>query len=247
MKIIYVDCFSGISGDMFLGAMVDMGVSIGMLSSAMARLNLDIKVTAEKVNKQGIVGTKVNVQVPDTKEHRNLPDIMNIINKSQMLDEVRTTAGNMFKRLAEAESKVHGVPVENVHFHEIGALDTIADIVGAAFCYKVLKAEGLYSSAVNVGSGTVKTAHGILPVPAPATLELLKGVPIYSTGVNAELVTPTGAAILTELSLGYGPMPNMSVEKTGYGAGSKDLETPNLLRAVIGEQHLRVHSVRRGH
>jgi uncharacterized protein (TIGR00299 family) protein len=247
MKLIYLDCYSGISGDMFLGAMVDMGVSVGMLSSALARLNLDIKINAKKVNKRGIMGTKVDVIVPDTKETRNLADILQIINKSQMLDDVRATATNIFKRLASAESAVHGVPIEKVHFHEIGALDTIADVVGAAFCYKSSGAEGLYASAVNVGSGSIKTAHGVLPVPAPATLELLKGVPIYSSGVNAELVTPTGAAILVELSSGYGPMPSMRMEKTGYGAGTLDLEPANMLRAVLGEKQQRVLTVRRGH
>jgi uncharacterized protein (DUF111 family) len=132
---------------------------------------------------------------------------------------------------------VHGVPVEKVHFHEVGALDTIADVAGAAICYNASGAEALYSSPVNVGGGLVKTSHGVLPVPAPATLELLKGVPVYSTGIEAELVTPTGAAILSELCSGYGPMPHMRVEKAGYGAGSKDLETSNMLRVMLGEKY----------
>ncbi len=154
-------------------------------------------------------------------------------------------AGDIFYRLSRAESKVHGVPVEEVHFHEVGALDTIAAIVGAVICYKASGAEALYSSPVNVGGGLIITTHGILPVPAPATLELLKGVPVYATGTEAELVTPTGAAILSELCSGYGPMPRMRVEKTGYGAGAKDLGTPNLLRAVLGETYEGAHAHKR--
>jgi uncharacterized protein (TIGR00299 family) protein len=176
------------------------------------------------------------VIVPDTGEERHLADILKILESSELPSDVRTTATRIFKRLAEAEAKVHGIPVERVHFHEVGALDTIADVVGAIVCFKSSGAEALYSSDVNVGSGFVKTAHGILPVPAPATLELLSGTPVYSSGIKSELVTPTGAAVLTELCSGFGPMPHMLVEKTGYGAGTKDLEMPNLLRVILGEK-----------
>jgi uncharacterized protein (TIGR00299 family) protein len=242
MKVIYLDCFSGISGDMFLGAMVDMGAAdLDMLSSGLSGLGLDIVVRAKKVSRHGIAGTKVDVMVPDVAEERHLAEIMKIIGDSSLPEDIKTMSGSIFMRLARAESMVHGVPVEEVHFHEVGALDTIADVVGAAICYRASGAEALYSSPVNVGGGLVKTSHGVLPVPAPATLELLKGVPVYATGVEAELVTPTGAAILSELCSGYGPMPHMRVEKTGYGVGSKDPGTPNLLRAVLGEKLDKAH------
>lgn len=236
MKIIYLECFSGISGDMFLGAMADMCVNFSTLSSGLAMLNIDgLTLKSRKTRKCGIACTKVDVVAPDTTEERHLSDILEILDASDLTPDVKKIARAIFRRLATAESKVHGMPVEEVHFHEVGALDTIADVVGAAICYKDSGAHALYASPVNVGSGFVKTAHGMLPVPAPATLELLKGVPIYSSGTHAELVTPTGAAILAELSAGFGPMPHMQVEYTGYGAGTKDLEMPNLLRATYGE------------
>lgn len=236
MKIIYLDCFSGISGDMFLGAMADMCVNFSTLSSGLAMLDIEgLSLKSRKTHKRGIACTKVDVIAPDTKEERHLSDIVEILDKSDLSPDVKKTARAIFRRLAAAESKVHGIQVDEVHFHEVGALDTIADVVGAAICYKDSGAQALYASPVNVGSGFVKSAHGMLPVPAPATLELLKGIPIYSTGVHAELVTPTGAAILAELGSSFGPMPHMKVEYTGYGAGTKDLETPNLLRASLGE------------
>lgn len=246
MKVIYLDCFSGISGDMFLGAMVDLGaVGLDALTSGLSGLGLDIAVQAKRVSMHGIAGTKVDVIVPDTAEERHLAEIMEIIDNSSLPEDIKSLSGNIFRRLAGAESRVHGVPVEKVHFHEVGALDTIADVVGAAICYRASGAGALYSSPVNVGGGLVKTSHGVLPVPAPATLELLKGVPVYTTGTEAELVTPTGAAILSELCSGYGPMPRMRVENTGYGAGAKDLGTPNLLRAVLGEKYDGAHARKR--
>ncbi len=241
MKILYLDCFSGISGDMFLGAMVDMGVPVETLALGLYGLGLDIRLNVNKVRKHGIAGTKVDVIVPDTAHERHLSDILEVVDGSALENDIKATAGSIFKRLGEAESKVHGIDIQQVHFHEVGALDTIADVVGAAICYKASGAEALYSSPVNVGSGFVRTSHGMLPVPAPATLELLKGASIYSTGIQAELVTPTGAAILAELCAGYGPMPHIRAEKTGYGAGAKDLEAPNLLRAVLGEKVQKAH------
>lgn len=246
MKIIYLDCFSGMSGDMFLGAMVDMGVvDLNTLSSGLSGLGVGISILAKRVSRHGIAGTKADVIAPDTAEERHLADIIEIIGNSGLPEDIRSLSGNIFRRLADAESKIHGVPVEDVHFHEVGALDTIADVVGAAICYRASGAEALYSSPVNVGGGLVETSHGILPVPAPATLELLRGVPVYATDIEAELVTPTGAAILSELCSRYGPMPHMRVEKAGYGAGSKDLMTPNLLRAVLGEKLDRAHPHKR--
>lgn len=237
MKALYLDCFSGISGDMFLGAMVDMGVPIEALSQGLDKLSIPgLEVAAAKVIRNGLAATKVDVIAPDTAEERHLSDIIAIIEGSGLPADVRKLARAVFRRLATAESKVHGIPLEEVHFHEVGALDTIADVVGAAICLKEAGIEEAYSSQVNVGSGFVKTSHGLLPVPAPATLEILSGIPIYSTGTQAELVTPTGAAILAEISKGFGPLPEMRVEKTGYGAGTKELDTPNLLRVIAGER-----------
>jgi uncharacterized protein (TIGR00299 family) protein len=221
--------------------MVDMGIPVETLASGLYGLGLDIRLDVNKVRKHGIAGTKLDVIIPDTANERHLTEILDIINGSALESDIKETAGRIFRRLGEAEARVHGIGIEKVHFHEIGALDTIADVVGAAICYKLSGAEALYSSPVNVGSGFVKTSHGMLPVPAPATLELLKGASIYSTGIQAELVTPTGAAILAELCKGYGPMPHLQAEKTGYGAGTKDLEAPNMLRAILGEKVQKAH------
>lgn len=236
MKIIYLDGFSGISGDMFLGALVDLGVSVDALASGLGGLGLDIRLKANRVRRHGIAGTKVDVVIPDTARERHLSDILEIIGRSALDDDIKALSSGIFKRLGEAESKVHGIPIDEVHFHEVGALDTIGDVVGAAIGYRASGARALFSSPLNVGGGLVKTSHGVLPVPAPATLELLRGATVYSTGIQAELVTPTGAAILAELCGGYGPMPAMRAEKTGYGAGTKDLDAPNMLRAVLGEK-----------
>jgi uncharacterized protein (TIGR00299 family) protein len=194
-------------------------------------------IESKKVKRAGISGTKVDVIAQDTAEERHLSDILEIIDNSAISPDVKKMARAIFRRLANAESKVHGVPVEEVHFHEIGAIDTIADVVGASICVKLMGIEEVFSSPVNVGSGMIKTSHGLLPVPAPATIELLKGIPIYSSGPSIELTTPTGAAIVAELSSGFSTMPPMKVERIGYGAGKKDLEMPNLLRVMIGEKN----------
>lgn len=250
MKALYIDCFSGISGDMFLGAMVDMGVSVDALSTGLQALGIQgLAVTANRVTKNGISATKVDVIAPDTEEERHLSEIVSIIDASSLSPDVRKLSRAVFRRLAAAEAKVHGIPVEQVHFHEVGALDTIADVVGAAICIKEAGIDEIMASPVNVGGGFVHTSHGMLPVPAPATLELLKNIPVYSTGAQGELVTPTGAAILAEISKGFGPMPPMHVEKTGYGAGMKDFDAPNVLRVIAGERyaHGSGHSARHRH
>jgi pyridinium-3,5-bisthiocarboxylic acid mononucleotide nickel chelatase len=236
MKILYLNCFSGISGDMFLGAMLDLGVSRAALSAGLDTLGIEgLTIEAIPVDRKGIKATKADVIAPDTAEERHLAEILPVIRNSGLPADVTGLAEAVFRRLAVAEAKVHGTSVEHVHFHEVGALDTIADVVGAAICLKELEVDRVYASPVNVGGGQVRTSHGLLPVPAPATAELLRGVPSYGTNVKAELTTPTGAAILTEICKGYGPMPAMSAKKTGYGAGSKDMETPNVLMAVLGE------------
>lgn len=237
MKALYLDCFSGISGDMFLGAMIDAGcITREKLSDSLAALGVEgMEITAARVARSGITGTKVDVIAPDKVEERHFSDILGIIENSGLSPDIKKRSRAIFRRLAEAESKVHGVGIEDVHFHEVGAVDTIADVVGAAICLKESGIETVISSPVNVGSGTVRTAHGILPVPAPATLEILKGAPIYSSGTGMELVTPTGAAILMEICKDFGPMPGIKIESAGYGAGSRELDMPNMLRAIVGE------------
>ena len=234
--IAYLDCFSGISGDMLLGAMVDAGLSLDDLRGDLARLPLSgYEVRAERVTKQGLAGTKVTVEVEHAHAHRGLADILDLLAAADLPAEVQAGATRIFTRLAEAEAKVHGTSVEQVYFHEVGAVDAIVDVVGACCGLHRLGIEEVYASALPLGGGWVDTAHGRLPVPAPATVELLKGAPTYGGPVEKELVTPTGAAILTTLCLGFGPMPPMTVKATGCGAGSLDLPHPNLLRLMIGE------------
>jgi uncharacterized protein (TIGR00299 family) protein len=236
MRILYLNLFSGISGDMFLGAMLDLGVDRGRLAAGLASLGIaGLEVRAAAVDKRGIRATHVDVIAPDAEEERHLAEILPVIRGSGLPTDVVFLAETIFRRLGAAEAKVHGTSIEEVHFHEVGALDTIADVVGAVICLKALEIDYVYASPVNVGGGKVRTSHGLLSVPAPATAELLRDVPHYGTDVRAELTTPTGAAILTEICKNFGPMPDMRTLRTGYGAGSKDLETPNVLMAVLGE------------
>lgn len=238
MKIAYFDCFSGASGDMILGALVDSGLPLEELRAALASLKLSgIGVKASPVKKGALVGTKVDVLVPPGwPHHRHLSDIVEIIEKSGLDQDIKEDAKGIFRRLATAEAKVHGTDIEEVHFHEVGAFDAIADIVGSAFGISRLGVEKLYASPLNLGLGVVNTSHGQLPIPAPGTAELLKGIPVYSTGIEGELTTPTGAAILSTLVVGFGPLPQMAIERIGYGAGTKEFaEQPNLLRLLVGE------------
>jgi uncharacterized protein (TIGR00299 family) protein len=236
MKIAYFDCFSGISGNMILGALVDAGLGIEQLKAELARLSISgYTLTAEVVRRRGLRGTHIEVQVPEEGVERHLHDIQEIIESSDLPDNIGRRSLAIFRRLAEAEAKVHGTQVEHIHFHEVGAMDAIVDVVGAVVGLWLMRVEGVYASPVHVGCGTVKCAHGVLPVPVPATQELLRGVPIYGRDVEAELVTPTGAAILTTLAEKFGVAPPMKVEQIGYGAGTRDLPHPNLLRVSIGE------------
>ncbi len=238
MTTAYFDCTSGISGDMFLGALVDAGLDIGLLQEAIESLGLaSLKIETRKVTRLGIAATKVDVIAPREHAHRHLRDIEKIIDESGLPEPVKDTAKRIFERLAAAEAKVHGEPVEKVHFHEVGALDSIADIVGAAAGLHLLGISKCRFSAIPTGSGTVKCAHGILPVPAPATAEILKGVPLAPSDEPAELTTPTGAAIARELAVGYGTMPAMRLESVGSGAGTREgTHTPNILRVFVGEE-----------
>jgi uncharacterized protein (TIGR00299 family) protein len=237
MKYAYFDCFSGISGDMTLGALLDAGVPVEQLRSELLGLNLPgWDLTTEKVWKHGMAATFAKVHAQDTQTHRSLSTILGIIEKSSLAHTVKARAAAIFKKLGEAEAAVHDVPLEKIHFHEVGAVDAIVDIVGACIGFAALGIESFTCSALNVGGGTAKMAHGVLPVPAPATARLLLGKPTYSNGVQKELVTPTGAAIVATLCSSFGPQPPLTVTAIGYGAGTADLECqPNVLRLMVGE------------
>ncbi|MDR3569969.1 MAG: nickel pincer cofactor biosynthesis protein LarC [Syntrophobacteraceae bacterium] len=239
MKIAYFDCFSGASGDMILGSLLDAGLSVDRLMEELLKLRLShFEVRVEKVSKKGIGGSQAIVDIDDhhhNRHHRHLEDIEEIIGTSSLDESVKQKSLEIFRRLAEAEAKVHRTSVDHIHFHEVGAMDAIIDVVGGVAGLAAMGIERVYCSPLHVGSGTVECAHGILPVPAPATAELIKGKPFYSTGVLGELLTPTGAAILTTLSSGFGPFPAMTMEQIGYGAGTSEPDIPNLLRVFIGE------------
>src|SRR5215469_4628471 len=291
MRIAYLECFSGISGDMFLGALVDAGVSPHLLQDTVAALGVGATLEISRVVRSGISATKVDVWVDGEKDmpreeywarqqaahshaphdhhehghepdhrhhhspgessqagasappkhehahsHRGLNEIRKIISSAKLSDSAKKTAISIFEALGSAEAKIHDVPVESIHFHEVGSVDAIVDIVGAAVGIEVLEVDEIVCSSLNLGGGTVKCAHGTFPVPAPATVELLKGAPVYSSDVQKELVTPTGAAIVKILATRFGPFPKMKIEKTGYGAGTRDLPGyPNVVRLTVGE------------
>lgn len=238
MRLAYFDCFSGISGDMTLGALVDAGCAVDHLRAELTGLAVPgWELTAEKVWKNGMAATWVRVKAEDQTKHRSLSAILEILEKSKLAPRVRERAGAIFRKLGEAEAAVHDVPIEKIHFHEVGAVDAIVDIVGACIGFEALGIEKFACSALNVGGGTAKMAHGVLPVPAPATARLLAGKPTYSNGVQKELVTPTGAAIVATLCGAFGPQPAMTVNAIGYGAGTADLEgQPNVMRIMVGEE-----------
>jgi pyridinium-3,5-bisthiocarboxylic acid mononucleotide nickel chelatase len=268
MRIAYLDCFSGISGDMFLGALIDAGVSPMLLEETVAALDIGARLEISKVARGGISATKVDVYANGEKdlprevfweqlghdhphehshgheyshEHRHdhgrtLTEIRRIIEKAAISSTAKATAIKIFETLGQAEAEIHNVSIDQVHFHEVGAVDAMVDIVCAAVGAESLVVEEWVCSPLNVGGGTVKCAHGTLPVPAPATLKLLRDAPVYSSGPQVELVTPTGAAIVKTLSTRFAPFPAMKIEKAGYGAGTRDFpEHPNLLRLTIGE------------
>jgi len=240
MKVLYFDCFSGISGDMVLGAFIDLGIDPVFLENELNKLNIDgFKIEAEATMKKGISGTRCHVILnEDGHHHRHFEDIKHIISNSSLSDEVKKTALAIFMRVAVAEAKVHNVPVERVHFHEVGALDSIIDIVGASICFHALKPDIIYGSKINVGSGWVRCAHGLLPVPAPATAEILcnSNFEIYSKCIDGESATPTGVAILAELGTYTPTTPSFILEKTGYGFGGKDFGILNALRIIQGRK-----------
>lgn len=236
MRIAYFDCFSGASGDMILGALLDAGLDLGELESELGKLRISgYRIKAERTMRKGISGTRFIVDVTERDMERGLRDIVEIIDQSDLDDDTKVVSRRIFEELATIEAKIHGKGVEEIRFHEVGGLDSIIDVIGSLIALKKLGVEAVYSSRIPVGTGFVECRHGVLPIPAPATLELLRGIPVYSKGIRAELTTPTGAAILKTVSKGFGDMPEMRVEKIGYGAGSRELEIPNLLRVYIGE------------
>jgi len=240
LKILYFDCFAGISGDMTVGALIDLGVPLPFLKEELARLPISLSgydLSAEETCRHGIRATKFSVRVTADQPHRHYSDISGIIEQSSLAAEVKAKTGRIFRRLAEVEAKVHGIELSRVHFHEVGALDSIIDIVGTALCLNFLGIEEVYASSLPLGSGYVETAHGRLPVPAPATAELLKGIPVHGELGTGERVTPTGAAILAALCSGFGAPPPFTVTEVGSGAGDRDFpDTPNILRVILGEK-----------
>lgn len=268
MKVLYFDCFSGISGDMTIAALLDSGASLDVLETELKKLNIasEYQLKCEKVIRNGITSSKFDVILLNehknnsnhvhththTEEHthdhshthththdqqRTYKEIVRMINDAELTDRAKEYALAIFKKIGEAEGSIHGVPLAEVHFHEVGAVDSIIDIVGTAILIDQLRIERIIASSVPVGSGHIHIDHGIYPVPAPATLEMLKGVPIAASNVQAELTTPTGAAIISVLSSEFGTFPEMQIKEIGYGAGTKTFaDHPNILRIVIGDK-----------
>jgi uncharacterized protein (TIGR00299 family) protein len=250
VKILYFDCFAGAAGDMILGALLDAGLPFDELKRALGSLAVEgWDVSVDRVIKTGVTATKFRVhehvhsgagsREPGAREHHkhhHLKHIFEAIERSALSDSGKQRAIAMFRRLGEAEAAIHGTTLEKVHLHEVGALDSIIDIVGAVFALEWFNADRIVVSPINVGGGMVTSAHGVFPVPAPATLALLKNAPVYSSGIQSELLTPTGALILTEYAHEFGPLPSMTIDRVGYGAGDRELkETPNVVRVLVGE------------
>jgi len=238
MRQAYLDCSSGISGDMFLAVLIDAGVPVDRLFTELKKLPLGFyEFKRTRAVRGGLVGTRVEIRAPGEQPHRTLPDIQNLLEMASLPAQAASQALKVFSRLAEVEGRLHNLPPGEVHFHEVGAVDAVVDIVGACVGLELLEISDLVCSPLNVGGGRVEAAHGTLPVPAPATAELLKDLPIYSSGVEGELVTPTGAALVSTLASGFGPLPPMKVNRIGYGAGERDFPgLSNLARLFVGER-----------
>jgi uncharacterized protein (TIGR00299 family) protein len=236
MKTAYLDCASGISGDMTLAALVDVGVDLATIQAGIDSLGLkECRLKASEVTKNGFRATQITVEHPPEHAHRHLCDIEAMIDGSQLTDQQQDCARRIFLRLAEAEAKVHGTTTDKVHFHEVGAVDSIADIVGVAIGWDLLQVDNICASPIPTGTGSIEIAHGRCSIPAPATAELLIGIPLADSAVEAELTTPTGAAIAATLVDQFGPLPAMTIQQIGYGAGQRDLAgQPNLLRLLVG-------------
>jgi len=237
MKIAYFDCIAGASGDMILGALLDAGLSEEILRERLAALHLaDFDLHCRQVSKNGFSATKVDVLVKEDVPHRHLPDILTVVKNSDLSPAIKQQATAIFNRLGEVEAGIHGTTLNHVHLHELGGVDTIVDVVGALVGLEALGIEKVYASPLPLGRGFVKGAHGQIPLPAPATVGLLAGVPVVGSDLDVELVTPTGAALLSSLAVQFGPIPAMTLTGSGFGAGGRDLPIPNVLRLLIGEQ-----------
>ena len=238
MRVAYLDCSSGISGDMTLAALIDCGANLSNIQSAMDSMDLGAQVSIATVRKRGFRAIKLHVAAPEDPVHRDLEQILGCISRARLSPGARRIASRIFERLAKAEACVHGVSIDQVHFHEVGAVDSIVDIVGTAVAWDQLGIQRAQASPVPTGTGFIQIAHGRVPVPAPATAELLKGVPIAQCNLTHELTTPTGAAILSELVDSYGSMPSMQLESIGIGAGTLELQDrANCLRIFVGREH----------
>lgn len=236
MRVAYFDCFSGVSGDMILGSLIDAGLKVEDLRGELEKISLTgYEIRVAKVERKGVWGTQVKVLVTNGGIERRLDDILGLIEESDLDEEIKRTGQEIFSRLAQVEAKIHHKRVNEVHFHELGATDALVDVVGALVGVKLLGIERVYASRLSLGTGFLKCAHGTLPVPAPATLKLLEGVPVRLTGIEGELVTPTGAAVITALARDFGEPPPLKLQQIGYGVGHQDLPIPNLLRVLIGE------------
>jgi pyridinium-3,5-bisthiocarboxylic acid mononucleotide nickel chelatase len=238
MKIAYFDCIAGASGDMLLGALVDAGLQLDTLQQKLASLNLgdEFDLTAHKVSKNGFGATKVDVIVHEQQHGRHLAEIESLIRKGSLPESIQEKATGMFRRLAEVEAGIHGKSVADVHLHEVGGVDTIVDVLGTLLGLEAMGVERVYGSSLPLGRGFIKGTHGQIPLPAPATIALLKGVPVRGSEIEMELVTPTGALLLTTLCHSFGPIPAMTLTGLGYGAGGRDLPIPNVIRLLLGEQ-----------
>jgi len=239
--IAYFDVFSGISGDMTLGALIDLGIPLDWLSSKLEQIPLEgFEIRAESRKDNHLRATNVFVDIKDDLTSRNYQEIKKLIKNSALPASVKKNSLTAFEKIAEAESIIHNTPIDAVHFHELGGIDALVDIIGTFLCIDYLKIKEVHSSRIPLGSGLVKCSHGMIPVPVPAVLSILKGVPVYDSGVNTEIVTPTGAAIITTLAGSYGIMPDMSIQHTGYGSGKKDTgsDIPNLLRVILGSPEI---------
>jgi uncharacterized protein (TIGR00299 family) protein len=234
--VCYIDAFSGLAGDMLVGAFADAGADREAISAALDSLATGAAIAWERVQRRGMAATKFRVVVPEARKHRHLSGIVKMIRAAELPEAVKANAERVFQALAEAEAEVHGTSIEKVHFHEVGAVDSICDIVGACIGLHLLNIQTVWCSPVNVGSGTVDTEHGVLPVPAPATARLLRNHPVYARGPVMELTTPTGAAFVAALAKGFGAMPPLTIRSIGYGAGDRDFkEQSNVTRVIVGE------------
>jgi hypothetical protein len=236
VPICYIDAFSGLAGDMLVGALVDAGADSAAIAGGLGSFAIGAAISWDRVIRRGITATKFRVGINEPPKHRHLSGILKMIHAADLPAATKSKAEHVFRVLGQAEASVHGVDIEKVHFHEVGAVDSICDIVGICLALDLLGIEGIFCSPINVGSGTVKTEHGILPVPAPATARLLQDKPIYSRGPALELTTPTGAAVVAALATDFGAMPAMSIKAIGYGAGDHDFsEHANVVRVMVGE------------